>query len=173
MVKLSRVTHFLLTNRTGLRWNLARAGRLEWTTKPMSWQEAHAPARLLERGGVASGRSSHSEFDRFDFGDKPSGIVTQERGDHVEHSVTKAADVQDIGTLGCLCRSVWLDVDADQLRRVDAQSPLYSMPNEGLPRGAFATAVRIGEVSRRLLTGPFISERLQRHSLAGRPASLP
>ena len=35
------------------------------------------------------------------------------------------------------------------------------------------TAVRTSNLSRRLLTGPFVSERLQRHSLAGRPASLP
>ena len=47
------------------------------------------------------------------------------------------------------------------------------MPNEGLPRAAFTTAVRTSNRSRRLLTGPFVFERLQRRSLAGRPASLP
>ena len=44
--------------------------------------------------------ASRLQLDRLDFGDEPSGVVTQVRGDHVEHGVTEAADVQDVGTLG-------------------------------------------------------------------------
>jgi hypothetical protein len=40
------------------------------------------------------------QLDRLDFGDEPSGVVTQVRGDHVEHGVTEAANVQDVGMLG-------------------------------------------------------------------------
>jgi hypothetical protein len=83
------------------------------------------------------------EFDRLDFCDEAVRVFAQERGDHVEHGVTEAADVQTaeggfmgsggwnyrvichsrpcrqrkpatpVGTLGCLRRSIRLDVDAD------------------------------------------------------------
>ena len=54
------------------------------------------PAQSLRPG------ASRLQLDRLDFGDEPSGVVTQVRGDHVEHGVTEAADVQDVGALGRL-----------------------------------------------------------------------
>ena len=60
--------------------------------------------------------ASSLQFDRLHLCNEPSGITAQVRGNHVENGVTEAADVQDVGTLGCLCRSVGLDVDADQFR---------------------------------------------------------
>ena len=37
-------------------------------------------------------------------------------GSHVKNGVAEAANVQNVGTLGCLRRTVWLDVDTHQLR---------------------------------------------------------
>ena len=42
--------------------------------------------------------------------------VVEERGDHAEHGVTEAADVQDVVAVRGLRRRVRLQVDADQLR---------------------------------------------------------
>ena len=53
--------------------------------------EETAPARI-EPGRV-------SQLDRFNVGNEPPRIVTQERGDHVEHGIREAADVQDVRTL--------------------------------------------------------------------------
>ena len=47
------------------------------------------PARLLRPGAFC-----FLQLDRVDFGDEPSGVVTQVRDDHVEHGVTEAANVQ-------------------------------------------------------------------------------
>ncbi len=56
----------------------------------------NTPSPVTQAGGV-----SHLQLDRLDFGDEPSGVVTQVRGDHVDHGVTEAADVQDVSTLPC------------------------------------------------------------------------
>ena len=68
----------------------------------------NAPGPIAQAGGVSS-----LQFDRLDFGDEPSGVVTQVRGNHVEHGVTEAADVQDVVSLGCLAGSVGLNVQAE------------------------------------------------------------
>ena len=60
--------------------------------------------------------------DRFDFRDEAGGVVVQERGDHAEHGVTEAADVQDVTPLRGLRRRVRLQVDADQLRSRKARA---------------------------------------------------
>jgi len=54
-----------------------------------------------------------------------------------------------------------------------AVAVVSKMPNEGLPRVCFRYGRPYQRPGRQLLTGPFVSERLQRRSLAGRPASLP
>ena len=56
------------------------------------------------------------QFDRFDFGDEPLAVVSEERTDHVEHGVTEATDIENVSSLACLNRLVWLQIDADQLR---------------------------------------------------------
>ena len=47
------------------------------------------PDMIAQAGGV-----SWLQLDRLDFGNEPSGVVTQVRGNHVEHGVRKTADVQ-------------------------------------------------------------------------------
>ena len=53
------------------------------------------------------------------------------------------------------------------------QSPLYPNAQRRVAKSVVYYGRPYRRPSRRLLTGPFVSERFQRHSLAGRPASLP
>ena len=54
-----------------------------------------------------------SQIDRFNFGDESLVVIGQEPTDHVEHSVTKAADVHDVSPLTSLNRLVRLQIDAN------------------------------------------------------------
>ena len=73
---------------------------------------------------------------RLDFRDEAGGVVVQERGDHAEHGVTEAADVQDVTPIRGLRRRVGLQVDADQfLPRKALTLQANLILNEPLPLG--------------------------------------
>lgn len=59
------------------------------------------------------------KFDCFHFADEARCVAFQEGTYNIEDRVTETADIQDIGSLGCLSGSVGLQIDADQLRLSD------------------------------------------------------
>ncbi len=53
------------------------------------------------------------QFDRFNFSDESLVVVGKERTDHIEHGVTEATDVHDVGSLTSLNRLVRLQIDVN------------------------------------------------------------
>ena len=73
-----------------------------------------APGPIAQTRGVGFNNRGALQFDRLHLSNEPCGIVAHVQSDYVEYSVTQAADIQDVVTLGSLRRTAWLDVDANQ-----------------------------------------------------------
>ena len=104
---------------------------------------------------------------RLNFRDEAVGVVVQERGDHAEHGVTEAADVQDVATL----RGLRLQVDADQLRSCKTLTLQANLIlHEPLPLGQHARRAVGTRCERPLLIDPALAVA---HQHAARELAVP